>query len=124
MLEYTLRKMAFQKITGEYIKAEKEKLIADGKIKRDKKETELFRGADGKPYEKLADGTVQKVEVPYDIPDSWEWVRLGTIISAKGGKRIPVGEKHTTENTGHMYIRVADMKENTVKTDDIHYISE
>ena len=100
------------------IKAEKEKLIADGKIKRDKKETELFRGADGKPYEKLADGTVQKVEVPYDIPDSWEWVRLGTIISAKGGKRIPVGEKLTTENTGHMYIRVADMKENTVKTDD------
>ena len=41
------------------IKAEKENLIADGKIKRDKKETELFRGADGKPYEKLADGTIQ-----------------------------------------------------------------
>ena len=61
------------------IKAEKEKLIADGKIKRDKKETELFRGADGKPYEKLADGTVKEVAVPYDIPDSWEWVRLGNI---------------------------------------------
>ena len=61
------------------IKVEKEKLIADGKIKRDKKETELFRGADGKPYEKLADGTVKKVEVPYEIPDSWEWVRLGNI---------------------------------------------
>ncbi|ESV55366.1 restriction endonuclease subunit S, partial [Streptococcus agalactiae LMG 14747] len=63
------------------IKVEKEKLIADCKTKRYKKETELFRGADGKPYEKLADGTVKEVEVPYDIPDSWEWGRLGTIIS-------------------------------------------
>ncbi|MGM5700279.1 restriction endonuclease subunit S [Streptococcus suis] len=61
------------------IKEEKEKLILEGKVKRDKKETEFFRGDDGKPYEKLADGTVQEVEVPYEIPDSWEWVRLGNI---------------------------------------------
>ncbi|MBO3756675.1 restriction endonuclease subunit S [Streptococcus suis] len=61
------------------IKDEKEKLILEGKVKRDKKETEFFRGDDGKPYEKLADGTVKKVEVPYEIPDSWEWVRLGNI---------------------------------------------
>ncbi|MBY4985510.1 restriction endonuclease subunit S [Streptococcus suis] len=68
------------------IKVEKEKLIADGKIKRDKKETELFRGADGKPYEKLADGTVKKVEVPYEIPDSWEWGRLRNLgIITSGG---------------------------------------
>ena len=76
------------------IKAEKEKLIADGKIKRDKKETELFRGADGKPYEKLADGTIQEVEVPYEIPESWEWVRLGCVASLSffpniSGDKIP-----------------------------------
>ncbi|MGT2896548.1 restriction endonuclease subunit S [Streptococcus entericus] len=70
------------------IKAEKENLIADGKIKRDKKETELFRGADGKPYEKLADGTVKEVEVPYDIPDSWEWVKLKEIALVKSSKRV------------------------------------
>ena len=70
------------------IKVEKEKLIADGKIKRDKKETELFRGADGKPYEKLADGTVKEVEVPYDIPDSWEWVKLKEIALVKSSKRV------------------------------------
>ncbi|HEM9552712.1 restriction endonuclease subunit S [Streptococcus agalactiae] len=68
------------------IKAEKENLIADGKIKRDKKETELFRGADGKPYEKLADGTIQEVEVPYEIPESWNWVKLRNIgIITSGG---------------------------------------
>ena len=66
------------------IKAEKEKLISEGKIKRDKKETEIFRGDDGKHYEKFADGSVQEIDVPYDIPENWEWVRIrsiGTITS-------------------------------------------
>ncbi|MGH2277067.1 restriction endonuclease subunit S, partial [Streptococcus uberis] len=103
------------------IKAEKEKLIADGKIKRDKKETELFRGADGKPYEKLSDGTIKEVEVPYDIPDSWEWVRLGTIISAKGGKRIPKGYNLQEEDNGHPYLRVTDMKNGTIVPNSIKY---
>ncbi|SUN43894.1 type I restriction-modification system subunit S [Streptococcus agalactiae] len=63
------------------IKAEKEKLIADGKIKRDKKKQSFFEVLTGKPYEKLADGTIQEVEVPYEIPESWEWVRLGCVAS-------------------------------------------
>ncbi|HFU3982893.1 TPA: restriction endonuclease subunit S [Streptococcus suis] len=70
------------------IKEEKEKLISEGKVKRDKKETEFFRGDDGKPYEKLADGTVKKVEVPYEIPDSWEWVRLGKLITLISGRDL------------------------------------
>ncbi|VFI36847.1 restriction endonuclease subunit S [Streptococcus pneumoniae] len=61
------------------IKAEKEKLISEGKIKRDKKETEIFRGDDGKHYGKFADGSTQEIDVPYDIPDTWEWVRIKSI---------------------------------------------
>ncbi len=61
------------------IKAEKEKLINEGKIKRDKKETEIFRGDDGKHYGKFADGSTQEIDVPYDIPDTWEWVRIKSI---------------------------------------------
>ena len=110
----------------EQIKAEKQKLVKEGKLKKSAlSDSVIFRGDDNKYWEKSGDSIVCiDEEIPFGIPSSWSWCRLGNIASVKGGKRIPVGEKLTTENTGHMYIRVADMKENTVKTDDIHYISE
>ena len=110
----------------EQIKKEKLNLVKGGKLKKSALATSvIFRGDDNKYWEKSGDSIVCiDEEVPFGIPSSWSWCRLGNIASVKGGKRIPVGEKLTTENTGHMYIRVADMKENTVKTDDIHYISE
>ena len=108
------------------IQAEKQKMVKDGKLKKSALATStIFKGDDNKYWEKSGDSIVCiDEEIPFGIPSSWSWCRLGNIASVKGGKRIPVGEKLTTENTGHMYIRVADMKENTVKTDDIHYISE
>ena len=110
----------------EQIKIEKQILVKGGKLKKSALATSvIFRGDDNKYWEKSGDNIVCiDKEIPFGIPSSWSWCRLGNIASVKGGKRIPVGEKLTTENTGHMYIRVADMKENTVKTDDIHYISE
>ena len=110
----------------EQIKIEKQKLVKEGKLKKSALATSaIFRGDDNKYWEKSGDNIVCiDEEIPFGIPSSWSWCRLGNIASIKGGKRIPVGEKLTTENTGHMYIRVADMKEHTVKTDDIHYISE
>ena len=108
------------------IKEEKLNLVKEGKLKKSAlKDSVIFKGDDNKYWEKSGDSIVCiDEEIPFGIPSSWSWCRLGNIASVKGGKRIPVGEKLTTENTGHMYIRVADMKENTVKTDDIHYISE
>lgn len=108
------------------IKEEKLKLVKEGKLKKSAlNDSVIFRSDDNKYWEKSGDNIVCiDEEIPFGIPSSWSWCRLGNIASIKGGKRIPVGEKLTTENTGHMYIRVADMKENTVKTDDIHYISE
>ena len=110
----------------EQIKKEKLNLVKEDKLKKSALATSvIFRGDDNKYWEKSGDSIVCiDEEIPFGIPSSWSWCRLGNIASVKGGKRIPVGEKLTTENTGHMYIRVADMKENTVKTDDIHYISE
>ena len=65
------------------IKAEKEKLIKEGKIKRDKNETEIFRGDDGLHYEKFQDGSVKQIDVPYEIPESWAWVKIKSIYWAR-----------------------------------------
>ncbi|MFK4782049.1 MULTISPECIES: restriction endonuclease subunit S [Lactococcus] len=74
------------------IKSEKEKLIKEGKIKRDKNETEIFRGDDGLHYEKFADGTVKEVEVPFDIPDSWSWTRFNSAVINRDGERKPISK--------------------------------
>ncbi|WP_247907182.1 restriction endonuclease subunit S [Streptococcus anginosus] len=93
------------------IKAEKEKLISEGKIKRDKKETEIFRGDDGKPYEKFADGSIQEIDVPYDIPDSWEWVRFSTLVEiVRGGSPRPIKDYLTSEVDGINWIKIGDTK--------------
>ena len=62
----------------ERIRAEKERLIREGKIKREKAPSVIFRGADNTPYEKVGDAEPVSIadEVPFDIPDTWEWVRL------------------------------------------------
>ena len=65
----------------ERIRAEKEKLIKEGKIKKEKNPSVIFRGADNLPYEKIGKNEPVCIadEVPFEIPESWEWVRLGSI---------------------------------------------
>ena len=106
----------------ERICAEKEKLIKAGKIKKEKNPSVIFRGADNIPYEKIGNAEPVPVEVPFDIPESWEWCRLGGIASILGGKRIPAGRKLSTNDTGHVYIRVSDMKNETVSLDNLLYV--
>ena len=61
----------------ERIRTEKEELIKKGKIKRDKKESIIFKAEDNSYYEKI-DGEVRCIdeEIPFEIPDTWEWIRL------------------------------------------------
>ena len=108
------------------IRKEKEHLAKEGKLKKSAlTDSVIFRGDDNKYFEKI-DKIEKDItdEIPFEIPVEWNWCRLGCIASIKGGKRVPVGEKLTTENTGHVYIRVADMKQNSVTDNDIHYVSE
>ena len=51
-------------------------------------------------------------------------MRLGDIVTILGGKRIPAGRKLTSENTGHKYIRVSDMKNRSVDTSNLLYVPE
>ena len=109
------------------IRKEKERLIKEKKIKRDKNASVIYRGEDNSYYEKfIATEEVKCIdeEIPFEVPQGWERCRLGSIVSICGGKRIPVGKHLTTNNTGHKYIRVADMKNHSILQDDIHYIQD
>ena len=65
----------------ERIREEKQRLIKEGKIKKDKHESIIFR-RDNSYYEKL-DGIERCIdnEIPFVIPDSWQWIRLGNLLS-------------------------------------------
>lgn len=81
----------------ERIKAEKQELIKAGKIKKDKKSSEIFRGAThnlpyayceqvGKEIRDISD------EIPFEIPESWCWTKIGTIFNLQAGKNIASSE--------------------------------
>ena len=89
------------------IQKEKNKLVREGKIKKGK---QLFE--------------IKEEDISFEIPKSWQYVRLGTIVSVYGGKRIPAGRKLSDINTGHIYIRVSDMKNHTILLDSLKYVPE
>ena len=64
------------------IRQEKERLIKEKKIKRDKNASIIYRGEDNSYYEKILDTGVVKCideEIPFEIPQGWEWCRMGSI---------------------------------------------
>ena len=89
------------------IQDEKQKLIQEGKLKKQKALPEITED-----------------EIPFEIPETWKWVRLGEIVTVYGGKRIPVGKKLSLTKTEHVYIRVSDMKDGFVSTENLQYISD
>ena len=80
----------------ERIRAEKQALIKAGKIKKDKNES-LIVTRDKVPYE-IIDGKERCIAdvVPFEIPDSWCWCRLGTIINAVSARRVHQSDWQTT----------------------------
>ena len=69
------------------IRQEKERLIKEKKIKRDKNASIIYRGEDNSYYEKvLAAGEVKCIdeEIPFEIPATWNWARLSNITSILG----------------------------------------
>ena len=92
----------------ERISTEKEELIKQGKIKRDKKESVIFKGEDNSYYEKVG-SEVRCIdeELPFEIPDNWEWVRLGSLFSHNTGKALnsksQVGSPYKYITTSNLY---------------------
>ena len=96
------------------IRKEKEQLIKDGKIKKEKNPSIIFRGADNLPYEKVGNNEPVCIadEVPFDIPDSWEWCRLSSVNDMYTGNSINQTDKktkYTNLSTGYYYIGTKDV---------------
>ncbi len=85
----------------ERIREEKQKLIKEGKIKKNKHESVIFR-RDNSYYEKL-DGVERCIddELPFEIPDNWEWVHLSDIAISSLGKTL---NKSTDKGTNTPYL--------------------
>ena len=85
----------------ERIRKEKEQLVKAGKIKKEKNSSYIFRGADNLPYEKVGKSEPVCIadEVPFEIPESWEWVRLGNVIELQSGQDM-TPDKYNSRGDG------------------------
>ena len=89
------------------IKAEKEQLIKEGKIKKEK------------PLPPITQD-----EIPYDLPQGWQWVRFQDIVQKIGSGSTPKGGKQIYTKNGIKFIRSQNVYNNGLKLDDIAFISE
>ena len=83
------------------IRIEKEELIRQGKLKRDKKESVIFKGDDNSYYEKIED-TIENIEneIPFEIPDNWHWCKIRDMCTMAAGKSKPTEAIHDTPFIG------------------------
>ena len=103
----------------ERIRKEKEQLIKKGKIKKEKNPSYIFRGADNLPYEKVGKNEPVCIadEVPFDIPESWEWVRWGTLSES-----IQYGYNAPAQEHGRIkMVRISDIQDNEVLWETVPY---
>lgn len=91
----------------EKIRAEKDRLIREGKIRKEK------------PLPEIKDA-----DKSFVLPEGWVWCRLGSVTQIKGGKRVSNGYKLLKEPTPYIYIRVTDMRNGTIDDSDLRYIDE
>ena len=104
----------------ERICAEKQKLIAEGKIKKDKHESIIFR-RDNSHYEKL-DGIEHCIdgEIPFDIPDSWAWTSVGEVCT-----NIQYGSSQKSSLTGKIAVlRMGNLQNGRIVLDKLVYTSD
>ena len=96
------------------IQVEKQRLYTEGKLKKkDLAHSTIFRGEDNKYFEKKGEEIICiDEEIPFDIPDSWEWVRLGCISKFSIGKTPERGNSRYWENGVYPWVSISDMKPN------------
>ena len=105
------------------IREEKENLIKEGKIKKEKNPSYIFRGEDNIPYEKVGKNEPVSIadEVPFEIPESWEWVRLGNIGETNIGLTYKPSDK--TDFGGILVLRSSNIQKDKMDYTDTVYVS-
>ena len=108
----------------ERIRAEKEQLIKKGKIKRDKHESVIFR-RDNSYYEISGKEEVCiDDEIPFEIPDSWVWVRLGTALNqASTGPFGSMVHKEDYVESGIPIVNPANIIHGNISSEKIKKVS-
>ena len=97
----------------EQIKQEKQKLLKEGKLKKSSLSTStIFRGDDNRYYEQIG---IEKIDItddiPFDLPKSWQWCRLGDVVQMSIGKTPPRGEQSYWSKGLHNWVSISDMVE-------------
>ena len=100
----------------ERIRAEKEELIKQGKIKRDKKESVIFKGDDNSYYRLTSDNKRYDVSAPFDLPDCWEWTTFPTVAHVELGKTL---DKVKNTGTYYPYLRSVNVQWGYVDLSDV-----
>jgi type I restriction enzyme S subunit len=108
----------------ERIRVEKQRLIKEGKVKKDKRESVIFR-RDNSHYEKRGLEVVCiDDEIPFDIPELWSWCRLNELCTKIGAGSTPTGGKTIYVPEGIKFIRSQNVYNDGLKLNDISYITE
>ncbi len=97
----------------ERIREQKQQMVKEGKLKKKdiKNDSVIFVGEDNLHYEKFQDGTVKCIEdeIPFDVPEGWQWERLGNVSTiARGGSPRPIEEFLTEDAEGINWIKIGD----------------
>ena len=91
----------------EHIRAEKARLVKEKKIKKDKNESRIYRTDDGHWMEHFEDKSREDIcideEIPFDVPNGWEWCRMKENVSIISGLSY---KKENLEVSSDKYIRV------------------
>ena len=103
------------------IREQKQQMLKEGKLKKKdiKNDTIIFKGEDNLHYEKFQDGTVKCIEdeIPFEVPEGWEWTRLGCITDV-----IQYGLSNSAESTGdYRLLRITDIQNGCVNWDTVPF---
>ena len=111
----------------ERIRGQRRQLVAEGKMRAPKGgESIIFAGSDGRRYEKRIDAKGHESEpvciedeIPFEIPDSWEWARLSSIASFGGGKTPSTNDRSNYAKDGVLWVTSKDMKKERIDSTQV-----